>query len=82
MLSLSIDTGLGDMIPTDEQVEAIKREIWGDSNDSEYPENIYFLAEGDRIFEPETLTAIDKVRKQLKDIPQIGPELSPSRSSR
>lgn len=77
MLSLSIDTGLGDMIPTDEQVEAIKREIWGDSNDSEYPENIYFLAEGDRIFEPETLTAIDKVRKQLKDIPQIGPELSP-----
>ncbi|MFA6890758.1 MAG: efflux RND transporter permease subunit [Sphaerochaetaceae bacterium] len=75
-LSLSIDTSLDGMIPVDEQVETIKKEVWGE-DDGQWPENVYFLVEGQHVFAPETLTAIDNVRSRLKEIPQIGPEVSP-----
>jgi hydrophobe/amphiphile efflux-3 (HAE3) family protein len=75
-LSLSLDSSVEGMIPSDPQVEAIKREVWGE-DDGQWPENIYFLAEGPGLFRPETLTAIDAVRAQLQELPQIGPEVSP-----
>ena len=74
--SLKLNTDLNTLVPADPEVEALQKEVLGDSS-KEYPNNFYMLLEGPRIYDAETLTAIDKVVTQIKQIEQIGPELSP-----
>jgi len=63
------------LLPPDPKHEALKAEIMGDR--LEYPGDLYFMVEGPKIFEKETLQAIEEVLAQLDAFDELGESLSP-----
>lgn len=72
---LELDTDYMALLPENPEQEALQLEVFGPP--SEYNENFFFLLEGDRLFEPETLSAIDKVLGELSGYEQLQSPLSP-----
>lgn len=72
---LNLDTDYMALLPDNPEQEALQLEVFGPP--SEYSENFFFLLEGDRLFEPETLTAIDGVLAELADGEELQSPLSP-----
>ncbi len=72
---LHLDTDYMALLPENPEQEALQLEVFGPP--SEYNENFFFLLEGDRLFEPETLSKIDDVLEALSGYEQLQPPLSP-----
>lgn len=72
---LHLDTDYMALLPHDPEQEALQKEIFGPP--SEYDENFFFMLEGDRLFDPDTLTAIDGVLSELASYEQLQSPLSP-----
>lgn len=72
---LELDTDYMALLPENPEQEALQLEVFGPP--SEYNENFFFLLEGDKLFEPETLSAIDKVLGELSGYEQLQSPLSP-----
>lgn len=72
---LHLDTDYLNLLPPNAEQEAIKKEILGSRE--EFPNNLYFMLEGDNIFTPEALGATEAVAKQIAGFEEIGNTLSP-----
>lgn len=72
---LELDTDYMALLPENPEQKALQLEVFGPP--SEYNENFFFLLEGDKLFEPETLSAIDKVLGELSGYEQLQSPLSP-----
>lgn len=72
---LKLNTDYMSLLPSNPEQEALQQEVFGPP--SEYDESFFFLLEGNRLFEPQTLTAIQKVLQRLSEYDQLQTPLSP-----
>jgi predicted RND superfamily exporter protein len=72
---LHLDTDYLNLLPPNPEQAAIKKEILGSRE--KFPNDLYFMVEGDTIYEKETLDAIEVVLAQLQAFEEIGNNLSP-----